>query len=145
MSTTDRPAVGVAVIIRRGRELLLGWRVAGHSAGCWQLPGGHLEYGEDIVACGLREVYEESGLQLVRARSGPYTNDIFAAEGRHYITLYVIADYAGGAPIAREPTKCARWQWFKWDALPTPLFLPLQNLRYLSQIMLDSSDEEESA
>lgn len=107
----------------------MGLRTAGHGAGTWQFPGGHLEYGESVESCALREAQEETGLEVVNLRLGPYTNDIFAAEGRHYITLFVLADYAGGTPEVREPEKCARWAWFTWDTLPEPLFLPVLNLR----------------
>jgi 8-oxo-dGTP diphosphatase len=133
MSTPpSRPAVGVAVIIRNQHRVLLGWRVSGHGANSWQLPGGHLEYGEEPIACGLREVLEESGLQLTNPQIGPYTNDVFDEAERHYITLFVIADYIGGEPEALEPTKCAHWEWFDWDHLPEPLFLPIINLRKLN-------------
>jgi len=33
-----------------------------------------------------------------------------------------------GTPEVCEPDKCARWEWFSWDALPSPLFLPVENL-----------------
>lgn len=128
MSQPPRPAVGVAAVIRNGNRVLLGWRVASHGAGSWQLPGGHLEYGETPEECALREVREETGLTVANPRRGPYTNDLFAAEGKHYVTLFVIADYAGGEPLPLEPDKCARWAWFAWDDLPAPLFLPLANL-----------------
>lgn len=107
----------------------MGLRTAGHGAGTWQFPGGHLEFGESVEDCALREAREETGLELANPRPGPYTNDIFAAEGRHYITLFVVADYAGGTPEVCEPDKCARWEWVTWDALPEPLFLPALNLR----------------
>lgn len=128
MSKHDRPAVGVAVIIRKADQILLGLRLAGHGAGTWQFPGGHLEFGETIEACARREVCEETGLELGDVQLGPYTNDIFAAKDRHYITLFALADYAGGTPHVCEPDKCARWAWFAWDALPQPLFLPIVNL-----------------
>lgn len=126
-----RPAVGVAVIIRDGSRVLLGERVAGYGAGTWQFPGGHLEFGESIEDCARREAREETGLELTNLRLGPYTNDIFLAEGRHYVTLFVLADFTGGIPEAREPDKCSCWEWFSWNALPEPLFLPVANLRRL--------------
>lgn len=139
MSTHDRPAVGVAVIICKGDEILLGLRLAGHGAGSWQFPGGHLEFGEAIEACARREVLEETGLELGAVRRGPYTNDIFRAEQRHYITLFALADYIGGTPQVYEPDKCARWAWFRWDALPQRLFLPIENLLQQGFVVADSS------
>lgn len=124
----QRPAVGVAAIIERDGLVLLGKRLTGHGAGTWQFPGGHLEYGETIAGCAMREAAEETGLQLANPRAGPYTNDVFGAEGRHYVTLYVRADAPAGEPVACEPAKCAGWAWFRWDALPQPLFLPIENL-----------------
>jgi len=128
MSEQQRPAVGVSAIIVNGACVLLGLRIAGHGAGTWQFPGGHLEFGEGIEECARREALEETGLELGIVRLGPYTNDIFAAERRHYITLFVIAHYIGGTPEVCEPKKCAQWAWFTWDALPQPLFLPVANL-----------------
>jgi 8-oxo-dGTP diphosphatase len=128
MERQQRPGVGVSVIIRNGDRVLLGLRTAGHGAGTWQFPGGHLEFGESIEGCARREAREETGLELTNLCLGPYTNDIFATEGKHYVTLFVLADYARGAPEVREPDKCAGWEWFAWDALPEPLFLPVANL-----------------
>src|SRR5689334_21244791 len=104
-----RPFVGVAAIIVRQGAVLLGKRVSGHGAGRWQFPGGHLEFGESVEDCARREVLEETGLSLANLRPGPFTNDFFADEGRHYVTLFVVADYAGGTPEVREPHKCERW------------------------------------
>jgi mutator protein MutT len=123
-----RPAVGVAAIIVNDGMVLLGKRASGHGAGCWQFPGGHLEFGESVAACAVREVWEETGLEITNVRLGPYTNDIFAADGRHYVTLFVLADYTSGVPEVREPAKCERWVWFAWSRLPQPLFLPIENL-----------------
>ena len=124
----QRPAVGVAVMIIDGGNVLLGWRISGHGANTWQFPGGHLEYSESVEDCARREVREETGLELANLRPGPFTNDIFGADGRHYVTLFVLADYAGGVPEVREPDKCAAWAWFPWTELPEPLFLPIVNL-----------------
>jgi 8-oxo-dGTP diphosphatase len=72
---------------------------------------------------------EETGLALGDARPGPYTVDAFPAEGRHYVTLFVIATDARGEPALLEPAKCAGWEWHAWSELPSPLFAPLASLR----------------
>lgn len=72
---------------------------------------------------------EETGLELDAVALGPYTNDVFADTGRHYVTLFVLAGSPAGEPEVKEPEKCAGWGWFPWTAMPSPLFLPLENLR----------------
>jgi 8-oxo-dGTP diphosphatase len=124
------PRVGVAVFVLRGDQFLLGRRRGSHGAGEWALPGGHLEFGETIEDCARREVKEETGLTLGAIRFGPFSNDLFLAEGKHYVTLFVLAEAPEGTPELREPRKCAGWEWHRWSALPEPLFLPLRSLRH---------------
>ena len=128
-NSSAMPRVGVAVFVLRDGRFLLGRRRGAHGAGEWALPGGHLEFGESIEACARREVAEETGLTLADLRLGPYGNDHFVAEGRHYVTLFVLADAPTGEPELREPEKCAGWEWYTWSELPGPLFLPLRSLK----------------
>lgn len=123
------PRVGVGVIVLREGLVLLGGRVGSHGAGTWALPGGHLEFGESVEQCARREVMEEAGLCLTTIVPGPYTSDLFAVEQKHYVTLFVVAQCPAGEPELREPHKCSAWQWFRWSALPQPLFPPLASLR----------------
>jgi 8-oxo-dGTP diphosphatase len=122
------PRVGVAVFITNGNKILLGKRKNAHGDGSWATPGGHLEFGESLEQCARREVMEETGLTLQNIRRGPYTNDVFIDEHKHYITIYMIADYTMGLPRVMEPEKCEQWEWFAWNDLPQPLFLPIENL-----------------
>jgi 8-oxo-dGTP diphosphatase len=125
----ERPKVGVGVIIRREGKVLLGSRLLSHGEGTWSFPGGHLEWMESVFDCAKREVDEETGLRIDNLRYGPFTNDRFQADGLHYVTLFVVAESLSGVPERREPHKCDEWRWFSWDSLPTPLFLPIENLR----------------
>lgn len=121
--------VGVGVIVPRAGRVLLGERRGAHGAGQWALPGGHLEFGETVEACAARELAEETGLRAARFSRGPYSSDVFEADRRHYLTLFVVAHGTDGEPLRAEPHKCAGWHWFEWDALPQPLFAPLATLR----------------
>lgn len=123
-----RPLVGIAVIVIKDNRVLLGKRKSSHGAGTWAFPGGHLEFNESIADCAVREVQEETGLCIKNLRCGPYTNDIFEAEGRHYVTLFVLADYDSGTPQVKEPHKCEKWEWSEWPPKLQPRFLPIENL-----------------
>ena len=123
-----RTLVGVGVLIVRDGRVLLGRRRGAHGAGDWALPGGHLEPGEAIADCARREVLEETGLRVGAIEHAGFSADVFAAEERHYVTLFVRTDDALGEPALREPERCEGWTWFDWDALPEPLFAPLGSL-----------------
>ena len=127
--TERTPRVGVGVLVVRDGRLLLGERLGSHGAGTWAPPGGHLEFGESPDGCARRELLEETGLATTSIEPGPYTSDLFPLEGRHYVTLFVVASGVTGEPGLREPAKCARWEWFAWSDLPAPLFAPLDSLR----------------
>ena len=123
-----RPKVGVGVIIERDGRVLLGKRKNAHGDGTWSFPGGHLEHGEEPEECARRETKEETGLDITDCKSLAFTNDIFQEEGKHYVTLFLKARAVSGEPRVMEPHKLERWEWFSWDSLPEPLFLPLRNL-----------------
>lgn len=121
------PQVGVGVLILRDGKVLLGRRKGSHGAGCWSAPGGHLEFGEAVEDCALREALEETGLALSELRHGPFSNDVF--EGA--TTSPRSSGRLRGGCRARlmEPDKCDGWAWFDWADLPEPLFAPLASLR----------------
>jgi 8-oxo-dGTP diphosphatase len=124
----DRPLIGIGVIVIKDNKALLGKRKNSHGEGSWCFPGGHLEFNEKIEECGRREVLEETGIEIKNIKLGPFTNDIFKKEGKHYVTLFLISDYDSGEVRVMEPDKFEKWGWFEWGKLPKPLFLPIQNL-----------------
>lgn len=125
---TDRPKVGVGVIIIKDNRVLMGKRKGSHGAASWNFPGGHLELNESIEDCAKRETLEEADIEIGEIKPAAFTNDIFENESKHYITLFVTAKYISGEAKIMEPGKCDGWDWFDWNNLPSPLFLPIQNL-----------------
>ena len=88
----DRPLVGVgAVIVDRGRVLLVR-RGSEPLRGHWSLPGGLVEVGETLAAAIVREVREETGLEVEPVELVELLDRIHR-EGDRTRYHYVIADY----------------------------------------------------
>jgi 8-oxo-dGTP diphosphatase len=60
-----RPAVGVGAVAVHDGAVLLVRRGKGPAAGEWSVPGGHVEMGETLHEAIVREVLEETGLEVV--------------------------------------------------------------------------------
>lgn len=125
---TRRPAVGVGVIIRKDGNVLFGRRQGSHGAGTWSIPGGHLEWGETFEQCARREALEETGVTITNVRVAGVTNDRFAMEDKHYVTVFVVADWESGEATKRED-QYELLEWRAWHDAPEHLFLPLEHFR----------------
>ena len=57
------------------------------------IPGGKIDFAEPPFATVMREIKEETNLDLKEIYfTGKVTNDYFPDRGKHYITLYYIAE-----------------------------------------------------
>ena len=125
---SNRPYVGVGVIVRKGDQVLLMRRRNSHGDGTWSTVGGHLEYGETPEACAIRETQEEAGIVIADVTFRTITNDLFETEEKHYVTLWMEGRYVSGEPRINSRREMSEIGWFSLDALPCPLFLPLEHL-----------------
>ncbi len=116
-----RPRVGIGVLIENGDgKVLLGLRKGSHGAGEWSFPGGHLEFGETVFQTAIREVKEETDLDVASCELISVADEMryIETDNKHYLNLGVRVRYEGGEPKLMEPGKCAEWRWFAKDALP---------------------------
>lgn len=120
--------VGIAVFIFKDGKFLMQQRKGSHGAGTWSVPGGHLEFGESFEDTARREVREETGLDIKNVRFGAATNDYFEGENKHYVTVWMLSDWKDGEEFIAEPDKCIAQAWHTFDHLPSPLFLPWNQL-----------------
>lgn len=124
----ERPKIGLGVyILNEKQELLLLRRKGSHGTNTWCPPGGHLEFGESFEECAKKEAKEETNLDVSELELVDVTNDIFPEEGKHYVTLAMLARSWNGEPKIMEPEKCDKMGWFPLNALPSPLFIPVKN------------------
>ncbi|MFH1978246.1 MAG: NUDIX domain-containing protein [Candidatus Aenigmatarchaeota archaeon] len=132
MDYSGRPGVGVCVLIYKEGKILLGKRhddpVKADSelqgAGKWTVPGGKLDFGEDIIEGAKREAKEECDIDVHDTELVSLTNDIKGE--RHFITVGFLAKEFSGEPKTMEPDEITEWRWFPVDQLPQPIFFPAE-------------------
>lgn len=118
---SSKPAVGVVVVRPPGDAGLLLRRRWAPYRGRWGVPGGFVTYGELPEDAAVREVREETGLEirpqrLLRMSIEPYRRP----EGiDRLLSLYYLAEPVGGREQPGE--EATGLAWFTWDALPTRL------------------------
>lgn len=121
------PKVGVAVIVTKDGKVLIGKRREEYGRGTRAFPGGRLEFGESFEECAAREAKEEAGVTIVNVTFVCAINDFLSDLAKHYVTIYMKADYLSGEPTAVDG-EFETWEWRDWDDLPSPRFIPLENL-----------------
>ncbi len=120
----ERPShyVGSCGLVVRDGKLLLGKRKGSAGEGEWGLPSGHLEYGERLDACVMRELTEETSMTAESAEFVSVVNDPKQPVEKNYLNFAFILGGIRGEPQVCEPEHCSEWQWFSLEELPTPLF-----------------------
>lgn len=121
--------IGLGVMIKDGNKILLGHRCKKtkdtggiYEPDTWTLPGGKQEYNETMFEGAIREVKEETNLDISDLEILGATDDI--QPDRHYITMHIIANKYTGELKNLEPTKHSEWKWFELNDLPENLYSP---------------------
>ncbi|WP_340614969.1 nucleotide triphosphate diphosphatase NUDT15 [Xenorhabdus thailandensis] len=121
--------VGVGVIIINDKgEILLGKRTSQH-APYWSIFGGHVDPGESFEECAIREIKEEIGLTIQDPKVYGICNNLetYREEGKHTVSVCLLAQYTGGEPQLMEPEKCEQLMWCDPNHLPEPHFEASRN------------------
>jgi len=117
------------ILIKRGK-ILLGKRhpdpnkadSAFRSAGEWCLPGGKLEWGESFEEGAIREVKEETGIEISDPKVISVHN--FLNEHAHFMTVGLLVRKWKGEAKVTEPDEITEWNWFSLKDLPYPRYFP---------------------
>lgn len=94
--------VRIAVIlIKDNKILLIRQEKAGHSY--WLVPGGGVNFGEEISSCAIREIKEETNLE-VKLGKLLFINESIAPSGnKHLINLFFLGEIESGEiKLAKE-------------------------------------------
>ena len=119
----EQPRIRVAAIIVRDRALLLVRHIKDAKT-YWLLPGGGIEFGESGADALVRELKEETGLD-VRPRDLVFVNDSIPPDKhRHVLNLYFTADALGGELTLGQDKRLAEIRFTPFDELPKLTFYP---------------------
>jgi 8-oxo-dGTP diphosphatase len=103
----SRPEVAVGAVVVDDGALLLVRRGRGPAAGEWSVPGGRVERGETLAEAVVREVAEETGLEVV---CGPLLGWVERiGDDHHHVILDFEATLLGGTLAAGDDAAEAAW------------------------------------
>ena len=109
----DQPVVGVGAVIVYEGKILLEKRKNAPGKGKWSVPGGLVELGESIEQAVIREVKEETGLEVEEPRLIDVVDDVSLDEKGAVKYHFVIVDYVinimRGVPKAASDADELKW------------------------------------
>jgi 8-oxo-dGTP diphosphatase len=138
----EQPVVGVgAIIITRGK-ILLEKRKNEPGRGQWSIPGGLVELGESVKQTAIREVKEETGLEVEKPEHIDVVDNIDLDEkGKvryHFIIIDYLVKLKGGNVEASSDAAELRRVAFEdvgtYDLTPTFKALFLRNRQKLEKL-----------
>jgi len=90
----------------------------GYMDGHYSLPAGHVEEGETIEDCLVREVKEEIGI-MIKKNDVQLTHTMHRKEEDIRLDFFFIINRYSGEIKNMETNKCDELKWFKLNQLPS--------------------------
>ena len=122
-----QPIVGVGAVITCNGKILLEKRKYDPGRGKWSIPGGLIELGESVEQTVVREVLEETGLEVGSPRHIDVVDNVVKDDNGDVKYHFIILDYfvklRGGTLKAASDAEDLKWVSFdeveKYDLTKT--------------------------
>jgi len=109
----NQPVVGIGAVIVCNGKILLEKRKSEPGKGKWSIPGGLVELGETVEQTVMREIREETGLEVEKPELIDVVDYIIADEDSRVKYHFVMIDYfvklKGGTLKAADDAAELRW------------------------------------
>lgn len=109
----DRPWVGVGIVVWQEDKVLLVRRAKPPRLGEWSIPGGAQSLGETIFEAAIREVREETGVDVRPTAIVTVVDSVIRDAGNrtqfHYTLVEISAEWVAGEPVAADDVDDVRW------------------------------------
>lgn len=101
--------VGVGAVVFRDQTALLIKRGKPPFLGQWSIPGGSLNYGETIQAAIIREVREETAIEIRLLGLVGVFEAMPDVAGAHTVIIDHVAEWISGEPVAGDDAAAAEF------------------------------------
>ncbi|OJW69943.1 MAG: RNA pyrophosphohydrolase [Sphingomonadales bacterium 63-6] len=129
-----RPCVGVMLVNGEGK-VFVGRRIDNKEGDAWQMPQGGMDDGEDVIAAGLRELAEETGVtgsnaaliarskeELLYDLPEELVGRLWGGKYRGQRQFWLLMRFTGSDSEidleAHDPPEFCEWKWIDPELLP---------------------------
>lgn len=140
-----RPCVGVMLVNGDG-QVFVGKRIDNKEGDAWQMPQGGMDDGEDVLAAGLRELGEETGVteanavllsqskeELLYDLPDELVGKLWGGKYRGQRQYWLLMRFTGSDDEidldAHDPAEFCEWKWVDPELLPE-LIVPFKKRVY---------------
>jgi NAD+ diphosphatase len=115
----NNPAIATSIALIKNKKILLAKRAIEPEKGKWDILGGFVDAGETIEECVVREMKEETGLDVKIKKYLGSVADVY--DGRPSLPVMIEVEMISNnqKPVAQDDVEELRW--FSLDEIPSDL------------------------
>ncbi|KAB8138162.1 NUDIX hydrolase [Gracilibacillus oryzae] len=129
-----RVDVAYVMLFDERDEKILMVKNKGKNGSYFTLPGGAVEDGETLGEAAVREVKEETGLEIEVGNLLTVSEAFFVGRGHHAILFTFIGSITGGAVEIIYPDEIEQVTWMKVEEAERYLDISIENIKEMTTV-----------